>query len=163
MATDHSTPDESHDAAPDPDKQAFIEDHMARAKAEEDFWKTASTQDLLARMEGIQAQSRQRDAEWAWETAQRQRQEAQPTGNPSPVLPVESYRTTLNDLKDMLGRDSYPTWFQAAYADLAMRLIRVESQLEDQATTLSLLHGKVEDILAYLLGRESDGKAQEDA
>jgi hypothetical protein len=63
----------------------------------------------------------------------------------------------------MLTHASHPTWFQAAYVDLAQRLIRVETQIEDQVTTLSLLHGKVEDILAYLIGREGEDTTKEDA
>lgn len=141
---------------PDDDERAFIASHMQKQRQEEDFWKHASLAELTARMDAVQEQSRQRAAEAAWREEQRKRQEAQTagTGRTSPVAPIESYRTTVDDLKDMLGRDSYPTWFQAAYADLAGRMIRIEAQLDDQATTLSLLHGKVEDILGYLIGRD---------
>ena len=43
----------------------------------------------------------------------------------------EEARTTPDDLKHMLGRQSYPTWMRAAYADVASRLARVEASIED--------------------------------
>ena len=161
MAAENGTPD-GHEAAPDPDKQAFIDAHLQRSRAEDARWKDMSTADMLAELDALTERHRQRDAEWAWTMAQQQRQAALPSpstpppGPPAPPAPLPNYRTTVADLADMRTQDSHPTWFQAAYVDLAQRLIRVETQLEDQATTLSLLHGKVEDLLAYLIGRDGD-------
>jgi hypothetical protein len=146
------------------DKQAFIEAHMARAKAEDERWKTMSTADMFAQLDALSDKHRRSAAESAWE--RRQQQAAPPpvplaSTPPALPAPLPSYRTTVADLADMRTQTSHPTWFQAAYVDLAERLIRVETQLEDQATTLSLLHGKVEDILAYLIGREGEASPKE--
>ncbi len=61
---------------------------------------------------------------------------------------------TPADLERWIGRDSYPTWFHAAYADLAQRLTRVDERLDDLETSMSLLHTKMEMIIGQLAAVE---------
>ena len=54
----------------------------------------------------------------------------------------------------MAERETHPTWFQAAYADLAGRLACVEDRLEHLEDSLSLLHSKMETIIGQLAAAE---------
>jgi hypothetical protein len=67
--------------------------------------------------------------------------------------------TTPADLQHMLGRDTYPTWIHAAYADLAGRLARVEDLLEELGASMSLLHTKMETIIGQLAAYERQDRA----
>jgi hypothetical protein len=73
----------------------------------------------------------------------------------------EEARTTPDDLKHMLGRQSYPTWMHAAYADVANRLARVEASIEDLGASMSLLHTKMETIIGQLAAQERPESAGE--
>jgi DNA repair exonuclease SbcCD ATPase subunit len=63
-------------------------------------------------------------------------------------------QTTLADLQHWLGRDQYPTWIHAAYADLASRLARVDERLETLEASMGLLHTKMEMIIGQLAAQE---------
>jgi len=71
-----------------------------------------------------------------------------------PPLDPEQYKTTIAQARRMAERETHPTWFQAAYADLAQRLARVEDRLEHLEDSLSLLHSKMEMIIGQLAAAE---------
>jgi phage shock protein A len=72
---------------------------------------------------------------------------------PPPLDPAH-YATTIAQVRRITERETHPTWFQAAYADLAGRLARVEDLLEDLGASMSLLHTKMETIIGQLAALE---------
>jgi hypothetical protein len=59
----------------------------------------------------------------------------------------ERWETTPADLQQMLGRERYPSWFHAAYADLAGRMIRLDEIMIELQDSMSLLHAKMEMLI----------------
>jgi hypothetical protein len=59
----------------------------------------------------------------------------------------EKWETTPADLQQMLGKDRYPSWFHAAYADLAARMMRLEETMLELQDSMSLLHAKMEMLI----------------
>lgn len=65
---------------------------------------------------------------------------------PRPLDPKD-FDTTIAQVRRMAQKDVHPTWMHAAYADLAGRLARVETLLEDLGDSMSLLHSKMEMLI----------------
>jgi hypothetical protein len=83
------------------------------------------------------------------EATHHQAQEAQTPADPEAIrarIKAET-QTTPADLQHMLGRDRYPTWVHAAYADLAGRMARLEAMLQELEASMSLLHAKMEMLI----------------
>ena len=76
-----------------------------------------------------------------------------------PPLDPEHYETTMAQARRMTERETHPTWFHAAYADLAGRLARVEDILEELSASMSLLHTKMETIIGQLAAYERQDRA----
>jgi hypothetical protein len=72
---------------------------------------------------------------------------------PPPLDPAH-YETTIAQVRRMAERETHPSWFQAAYADLAGRLARVEDHLQELEASMSLLHTKMETIIGQLAASE---------
>jgi len=70
------------------------------------------------------------------------------------ALDPAKIETSIAQVRRMAERETHPTWFQAAYADLAGRLARVEDRLEHLEDSLSLLHSKMEMIIGQLAAAE---------
>jgi hypothetical protein len=62
-------------------------------------------------------------------------------------LDPQHYETTIARVRRMTEREKHPTWFQAAYADLAQRLVRVDERLDALEASMSLLHAKMEMLI----------------
>jgi len=87
--------------------------------------------------------------------------QAQQAERPAPHLPdPKHYETTIAQARRMTERETHPTWFHAAYADLAGRLARVEDLLEELGASLSLLHTKMEMIIGQLAAAERQDRAE---
>jgi phage shock protein A len=71
-----------------------------------------------------------------------------------PLLDPAHYETTIAQARRMTERETHPSWFHAAYADLAGRLARVEDLLEELDASMSLLHTKMETIIGQLVAAE---------
>lgn len=71
-----------------------------------------------------------------------------------PLLDPAHYETTIAQARRMTERETHPSWFHAAYADLAGRLARVEDLLEELGASMSLLHTKMETIIGQLVAAE---------
>ncbi len=70
------------------------------------------------------------------------------------ALDPEKLKTTVAQVRRWAQVETHPTWFQAAYADLAQRLARVEDLLADLEGSMSLLHTKMEMIIGQLAAAE---------
>jgi hypothetical protein len=57
------------------------------------------------------------------------------------------WETTPADLQHMLGKERYPSWVHAAYADLAGRMMRLEEAMRELQDSMSLLHTKMEMLI----------------
>ena len=64
---------------------------------------------------------------------------------PEAQLPLDPrhYETTIAQVRRMVEREKHPTWVQAAYADLASRLARVEDRLDEMADSLRMILGQL--------------------
>jgi uncharacterized coiled-coil protein SlyX len=71
-----------------------------------------------------------------------------------PLLDPAHYETTIAQARRMTERETHPSWFHAAYADLAGRLARVEDLLEELGASMSLLHTKMETMSGQLVAAE---------
>jgi uncharacterized protein YecE (DUF72 family) len=121
----------------------------------------------LAQLEALEARHRQWQAQEEERRRQQQEREAahaqwlaeHPPEDPEALrarIRAES-ETTPAQLHQMLGRDSYPTWVHAAYADLAGRMARVEALLQELEASISLLHAKMETLIVQqALGERRD-------
>jgi hypothetical protein len=71
------------------------------------------------------------------------------------------WETTPADLQQMLGKERYPSWVHAAYADLAGRMMRLEETLFEVQDSLGLLHAKLETlILQRAIEERGEGAAE---
>ena len=59
------------------------------------------------------------------------------------VLDPAAYETTVAQARRMAEKETHPTWFQAAYADLAQRLTRVEDRLDELAAGIGMIIGQL--------------------
>jgi hypothetical protein len=75
-------------------------------------------------------------------------------------LDPQHYETTIAQVRRMVERERHPTWIQAAYADLAGRLARVEDLLEELGASMSLLHSKMETIIGQLAVYERQDRSE---
>ncbi len=110
---------------------------------------------LTQQLEALRARLEEQNRQWPG-------QEAHPPEAPEAIrarMKAEA-ATTPADLQHMLGRDTYPTWIHAAYADLAGRLARVEDLLEELDASMSLLHTKMETIIGQLVADERQDRAE---
>ena len=55
--------------------------------------------------------------------------------------------SSLAQVRRWAEEETHPNWFWAAYADLAQRLTRVETFLEEIEVSMSLLHTKMEMLI----------------
>ena len=76
------------------------------------------------------------------------------------LLDPAHYETTIAQARRMTERETHPSWFHAAYADLASRLARVEDLLEELGASMSLLHTKMETIIGQLAAAERQDHAE---
>jgi hypothetical protein len=115
----------------------------------------------LAQLEATLARIEERTRQWQAQDAARAQTPEAPAPQTSPLRPWDpkDFDTTIAQVRRMAQKDVHPTWFQAAYADLAGRLARVEDLLEDLGASMSLLHTKMETIIGQLAAaeRQQDG------
>ena len=97
--------------------------------------------DSLARQQEILARQEARQQEL------RAAQEALPP--PLPLDPAQ-WTTTVAEARQMAAQDVHRSWVQAAYADVAQRLAKMDERLDQLEATLSLLHAKMETLIMRL-------------
>ena len=73
-----------------------------------------------------------------------------------------SMGATVESVRRMTTQTTFPTWFHAAYVDLAQRVARVESMCEEMGDSLVLIHTRLAEI-AMLLAFKDDQGREEDA
>jgi chromosome segregation ATPase len=100
--------------------------------------------DPLARLDTLRAQEEERRQQDAarQESAERARQDA--------AREAQARQTTVTQARSITERETHPSWIHAAYADLAQRLARAETLLEELGDSMSLLHTKMETIIGQL-------------
>jgi hypothetical protein len=78
------------------------------------------------------------------------RLDARPAATPQAASPLpldpQHYETTIAQARRMAERETHPTWFQTAYADLAQRMARVEDRLDEMADSLRMILGQLAAI-----------------
>ena len=107
----------------------------------------AQQRDVRASLEATLARLEERNRQW-------QAPEASPPQTPPRPWDPKDFDRTIAQVRRMAQKDVHPTWFQAAYADLAGRLAQVEDRLEHLEDSLSLLHSKMEMIIGQLAAAE---------
>jgi len=110
----------------------------------------------MAQLEATLARLEERTHQWQAQDAAR----AQTPEAPAPQTPPlrswdpKDFDTTITQGRRLAQKDVHPTWMHAAYADLAGRLVRVETFLEELEASMSLLHTKMETIIGQLAASE---------
>src|SRR5574341_1507845 len=74
------------------------------------------------------------------------------------VTDPDAYTTTIAQARRMAERETHPSWFQAAYADLAQRMARLDTRVEELEASMSLRHTKMEMIIAHLVADEGQDR-----
>ena len=76
------------------------------------------------------------------------------------ALDPEKLKTTVAQVRRWAQLETHPHWLWAAYADLAQRLTRVETFLEELEASMSLLHTKMETMIGQLAASERQDRAE---
>ena len=79
---------------------------------------------------------------------------------PPRTLDPKDFDTTIAQVRRMAEKDLHPTWMHAAYADLAGRMARLETMLQELEASMSLLHAKMEMLI--MQRAMEDREARED-
>jgi hypothetical protein len=78
---------------------------------------------------------------------------------PPPPLDPAQWTTTVAEARQIAEQDVHRSWVQAAYADVAQRLAKMDERLDALEATLSLLHAKMETLIMRLAIDEEDPEA----
>jgi hypothetical protein len=75
------------------------------------------------------------------------------------ALDPAKLKTTVAQVRRWAEEETHPNWFWAAYADLAQRLTRVETFLEELEASMSLLHAKMEMLIMQRAMEDREARA----